>query len=415
MSNPVIIYAGLRRTNGERFEVLAAAKRLGLSVVLIARSVPEMAKQHVAEWHVCDTSNYADALKVVEDVASRHKVVGAISWTDLDLGFVARINETLSLPGMSSQTVQTVRNKYRARQAVSAIAELCPRFHLVSTLEELKYAMEVVGYPAVIKPTGGNGSKGIFILQSPSDLDGVIDKLTTLITTSKDPIFDGHKNEFIVEQFIDGNEVSVEVLVHQGKVDVVGITDKQTTEPFHFELQHIFPATVSQNANLDVQSKVVQMVKLLGCNNCALHIEGKIKDDKFSLIEINGRPGGDYITTHLIPYSTGIDHVVNILKVATGQRPDLNIPKSMSYAGIRFLFTDRKGQYLGLEGYDDVVLETPGLDHVLTELPTGSQVALPPESFTTQRVASVMAHGPSSENVAETLLTATQFLKVRIK
>lgn len=415
MNNSVVIFAGLRRTNNERFEALAAAKRLGLSVVLIGRAIPEMAKEHLLEWHECDTSDYDVGLKVAKDVASRHNVVGAFSWTDLELGFVARINQLLSLPGLSPDAVRIIRSKYLTRQAISGIEGVSPLFVKISSLDELYTAMEKLGYPAVVKPTGGNGSKGIFILKSEQDLASAISNLHSLVSADNDPIFNQHGDEFIVEQYIQGQEVSVEVLVHRGIVDIVGITDKSTTSPFPFESQHVFPSAASDQAKLDVQRKIVAIVQATGCDNCTLHIEGKIENNKFTLIEINGRPGGGYITTHLVPRSTGVDHVANIIRVATGAVPELRPLRDMSYAGIRYIFAEKEGQFLGLSGYDQAILDTGGLDNVMTEIPLGSSISLPPKSYTTHRVVSVVAHAPSYGILLKTLDNVTSSLSINIK
>lgn len=415
MNSSVVIFAGLRRTNNERFEALAAAKRLGLSVVLIGRAIPEMAKEHLLEWHECDTSDYEVGLKVARDVASRYNVIGAFSWTDLELGFIARVNQALSLPGLTPDSVRIIRSKFLTRQAISGIEGISPRYVKISSLEELHIALQELGFPAVVKPTGGNGSKGIFILKGEQDLAPAIDNLHDLVSAGNDPIFNQHGNEFIVEQYIQGQEVSVEVLVHRGIVDIVGITDKSTTFPFPFESQHLFPSMASDQAKLDVQRKVVSIVQATGCDNCTLHIEGKIENDKFTLIEINGRPGGGYITTHLVPRSTGVDHVANIIKVAIGEVPDLKPQRKMSYAGIRYIFAEKEGQFLGLSGYDNAILDTGGLDNVMTEIPLGSSIILPPKSYTTHRVISVVAHGPSQESLLKILDKVTSSLSINIK
>ncbi|MCR9003624.1 ATP-grasp domain-containing protein [Rahnella perminowiae] len=319
-----------------------------------------MAKEHLLEWHECDTSNHELGLKVAKDVASRHNVVGAFSWTDLELSFVARINQALSLPGLTPEAVKIIRSKFLTRQAVSEVEDVSPQYFKISSLDELYTAMETLGYPAVVKPTGGNGSKGIFILKSEKELESAISNLRSLVSAGNDPIFNSHGDEFIVEQYVQGQEVSVEVLVHRGVVDIIGITDKSTTTPFPFESQHIFPSAASDKAKLDVQRKIVAIVQAVGCDNCTLHIEGKIENDKFTLIEINGRPGGGYITTHLVPRSTGVDHVANIIRVAIGQVPELRPLREGSYAGIRYLFAEKEGQFSGLTGYDQAILDTGG-------------------------------------------------------
>ena len=71
----------------------------------------------------------------------------------------------------------------------------------------------------------------------------------------------------------------------------------------------------------------------------ASHSEIKIdQDGNIRLIEIGGRMGGDYIGSHLVEWSTGVDFLENVICVALGQ--DINIvSKHKPYAAaIRFVF-----------------------------------------------------------------------------
>lgn len=327
MRKPAIVYTSLRRSNAERFEALIAAQRAGLSVVLMGEAIPEMAKPYAAECHICDISDQIASMEYIRNIALRYDILGAISWTDLGLECAAHINENLSLPGLSVKLLQTLKNKHTTRQTLAHIEGICPKFALVSNLTELKAAMRTIAYPAIVKPVGGNGSKGIFTLHNASQLENAMTELHRLINNGSDAIFKKHGDAFIVEEFIFGDEVSLEVMIHNHHIDLIGVTDKKTADPFHFELQHIFPAQLSKNAYADITEKIVKIITTLGCNDCTLHIEGKINNDKFTLIEINARPGGDYITTHLIPRSTGADHMANIIKVATGSAPDISAKK----------------------------------------------------------------------------------------
>lgn len=415
MNRGTVIFAGMRRTNNERFEVIAAAKRLNLRVVVLGRSIAEQVKQYATEWHEVDTSDESKVLALVEQISKEHNVLGALSWTDLDLPCVASINKYLGLRGLTSDQIKTIRNKDLTRKLTLGIEGLSPKTNVVTNLEELKLAIREIGYPAVIKPTSGNGTKGTFVLKKEADLDIAINCLTDMMSTTVDPIFKDHGNKFLVEEYLTGQEVSVEVIVAEGITHIIGITDKYTTEPFPFEKQHVFPSKCTDLAKRDVQYKVVQLVKAIQCDNCTLHIEGKINNEQFKLIEVNGRPGGGYITTHLVPRSTGIDHVANIIKVAIGEVPNIHPVRKFSFSGIRFLFAERSGIYAGLSGFNDLILEQSGLDNVFTEFPIGTKLSLPPESFTNHRVACFMAHGNSYSDTVEILEKAESKLSVKIE
>ena len=54
------------------------------------------------------------------------------------------------------------------------------------------------------------------------------------------------------------------------------------------------------------------------------------------MIELGSRMGGDCITTHLVPLSTGIDMIQAAINIACGEKPDLT-PKFQKGSAIRFI------------------------------------------------------------------------------
>ena len=59
---------------------------------------------------------------------------------------------------------------------------------------------------------------------------------------ARDSIFTGHKDDLIVEEFLQGSEHSVEGIVQGGALTVFSVTDKRTTEPYRLEIGHVFPS-----------------------------------------------------------------------------------------------------------------------------------------------------------------------------
>ena len=68
------------------------------------------------------------------------------------------------------------------------------------------------------------------------------------------------------------------------------------------------------------------------------------------MIELGARMGGDCITTHLVPLSTGIDMVKATIQIALGEQPDI-APKFNKGAAIRY-FKEQCGTIKAIYGTD---------------------------------------------------------------
>jgi biotin carboxylase len=399
--NGCVLYVGMRRIPREALESLLAARTLGLDIVVMARSIPDWARPLVAEVVEVDTFDAERSLEVAANIARRHDVEGVASFTEVDLVLVAQIARELGLRGMTPEAAVRCRNKAAMKQALVGLDGLLPRFARVTGVEELREAVRAVGLPAVVKPTGASGSKGIFELHAEADLAPAMERLQAIARPEFDAVFRQYGGEFIVEEFLFGPEVSVEGFVVDGRFVLVGVTEKLTTDGFHLELRHVFPSRLG-GAELDAISEATRrVVRALGMDHCAVHLEGKLTAAGFRFIEVAARPAGDYIATHAVPIATGVPFFENVVRVATGRPLDVE-PRLDLVAGIHFVLADRDGRFEGLHGVEQVLRE-PGYEHVFVEVPEGAEIRLPPRHFGLQRVAAIIAKHAEHDGLDELL------------
>jgi biotin carboxylase len=398
-----VLYVNLRRIPREGFESLLAARRLGYDIVMIGRpgAVPDWARTFVDELVVVDTFDLEASLAAARELAARHPVHGVANWTEMDVELVAHITRALDLPGIPPDAARRCRNKFAMKQALAHLDGVLPRFARVTSLEELEAAIGTIGYPAVVKPAGGSGSKGIFELHGADDLEPAVQHLLRIAHPDFDVVFRQFPGELIVEEFLDGDEFSVEAFVQDGRVEIVGVTDKVTSPGFHLELRHVFPSGLDASALAAIEEGTRLVATTLGMDYCSVHLEAKVGDRGFRFIEVAARPAGDYIATHVVPLASGVQYFENVVRVAVGL--PLEIAPTLPFvAGVRFALADRPGIFQRVDGVE-ALLERPGYEHVFLEVPTGSEVKLPPEYFTSQRVAAVIARHADRERLLELL------------
>ena len=396
-----ILFLNLRQTSHEAYAALMAARQLGCDIILLTDKPYDLAKPFVKIIDIVDTFDHDKTIEKVKSINKQVKIDGILTWADRDVELVAKLNETLNLRGPSREAAHSARNKYAMLEALSELKELLPKYRKVIERDSLEKAMREIGFPAVMKPTGASGSKGIFVVNSEEEATLAFEKLRVISSPEKDPIFKFYGSEILFEEYLDGNEFSVEGWVYNDEVTVAGITDKWTTDPFHLEYQHIHPSIMPDEKQKVIKKNAIRIVSELKLNNCAFHLEAKWTSRGFKFIEIAARIGGDYITSHLIPMATGVNFYIQIIKTILGEQPEMNIPH-FQYAGVRFLLAQSEGVFRGIEKVEPL-LSNEMIRSIFLELKPGQPVSLPPNNFATQRGAAIMASAVEYEFVEQSL------------
>jgi biotin carboxylase len=159
-----------------------------------------------------------------------------------------------------------------------------------------------------------------------------------------------------------GPEVSVEIIVWQGTPHVLQITDKLTTGAPHFvEMGHSQPSRLPVADQEKIKDLACRAVKAVGIDNGPAHVEIMLTKDGPKMVELGARMGGDCITTHLVPLSTGVDMIKATMDICLGLTPDIE-PKFQKGSAIRF-FDVVPGTITAIEGVEEAKA-IPGVQEI---------------------------------------------------
>lgn len=292
---------------------------------------------HVFAWAANDvgekSADFFYPISIVEKDAILHKcreigVDGICSIaSDLAMVTVNYVAERLRFTGNSTECTARSTNKRKMRQCFEQNGDPSPKSILVDNVADLQGI--TLNYPVIVKPTDRSGSRGITKLESNAGLQEAIDRAKRLS-------FEGHA---LVEEFVIGQEYSVECISWQGEHHFLAMTHKYTTgSPMFIETGHLQPAPLTGELLERVKTVVFHALNGLGIGYGASHSELKIAPNgEIALIEIGGRMGGDFIGSDLVFLSSGYDFVKAVIEIALGQKPSgtVGIP---SAAAVRFVF-----------------------------------------------------------------------------
>ena len=258
----------------------------------------------------------------IVDICRKEGVSGVVSnGSDITAEAVSKISSRLGLPGVPYPSFLTIKDKFTVRKLTSGLSGICtPWFYLYE-------GQAPPSFPCIVKPCVGSAKKGVSYAE---DTDG----FHAAVRYAKE----NGEGSILVEEYIQGREISVEALSFGGTHTIIQITDKDTSGPPHFvETGHHQPSSIPLATKGQIISIVKHLLTHLQYDYGASHTELKIAEDgRVFLIEINPRGGGDEIADRLVQLSTGFDYISSIIQVAVGQYESQEI-RTIAYSGIYYL------------------------------------------------------------------------------
>lgn len=279
------------------------------------------------------------------EAAKKHNIDGIMTLaTDMPMQSVAAVCQELGLVGIDSDTALKATNKAFMRDALRKAGVPIPIYFRVKDINEFKNAVNEIinlGYKCIIKPADNSGSRGVDLLAESTDFEAAYEYTRQF----------SRGGEIVVEEYMEGPEVSVETLAVGGEVNVIQITDKVTTgAPYFVEMGHSQPSQLDEAIKNRIKEVAIAANKAIGIKNGPSHTEIKVTKEGPKIVELGARLGGDCITTHLVPLSTGIDIVKCSIQIALGVAPDF-VSKFQQGSAIRYLdsVVGRIRRFRGLE------------------------------------------------------------------
>lgn len=329
------------------------AKKLQCKVVVLVSSVenPNIYGYEglYDDLIVCDIKDPNSIYQSIHNSVYYNKFDALIPATDYASSNVAKAAEMLSMRGVSFNAASCARNKDKARIAYAKSNVPSAKYHVVKRLNEALKAANKIGYPVVLKPTNAASSQNVFFVKNNKELT----EYFQIISNFKTSYMNFKVNEeYLIEEYLIGPEFSVEIFVDDGDIVFAEVTEKQTSPlPYFVETMHVFPTSVNVNNKNEIIAVAKAALDAIGFDNGPAHVEIKLTKDGPKIIEVNGRPGGDNITSDLIINAFGINIFKETILKYLGE--PLGLDKITNQASaIGFICADKYGVVKSIEGLD---------------------------------------------------------------
>lgn len=324
--------------------VICAAKELGVRVICIDPDGHALGGKLADRFYKIDISN----AHACEKVAVIERIDGVLTvGADFPVLTLSKIIKNLGLCGVSIDAAIITRDKWELYNKLVDGKISVPRSYLIDSGSALKRVMTVGHYSKmVIKPRDGAGSRGVRLVafDENKNWDRIYED-----TSRHSP----SHTTMLAQELVEGPEYSVECITIKGVSTVLAVTTKVVSNGEYFvEMAHSQPANLSGEIEARLCQVCIEVLKMIGIDNSASHIELKISDNRIVIIEVACRMGGGFIGTDLIKLSTGLDFNYAVTELAlTG---DTKISRSeLGGAAVGF-FTSRSGKLRKIVGFDKI-------------------------------------------------------------
>jgi biotin carboxylase len=207
----------------------------------------------------------------------------------------------MGLPHPISAAVANLAvSKQKQREALTKAGVPQPAWHIVA---EPEAGLPV---PSVVKAPDRQGQKGLTLVRSETELPEAIARA----------IEESRSGGAIVEELVDGPEVTVNAFSLRGEFHPLTVTDRLTAEPpaFGVALAHVWPSEAGEAA-----AKVAEAaVRTLGIENGPTYTQLRIGPDGPQVIEVAARLGGGH-DAELAKLALGVDLNGLALQAALGE------------------------------------------------------------------------------------------------
>jgi biotin carboxylase len=395
----VLVGSGERAYREYAFKAISGVAR----IALVSTSEATWEREYItAHRRVPDTK--ADSLvAAIGDLFAEHGGnVGVMTWAEVLLEDTAAAAERLGMRHMSPVAASNCRDKLstRRRQTTGLV-----RFARVDSQEEALQTAESFGFPVVIKPRSLAGSVGVAQVNTREELVEHFAMTAASTFPGLTPL-----GGSILEEYVDGPELSVDSVVFRGEVQPVNVAHKRLGfEPYCQEVGHLVAPWRDEEWADDVTRMLTQIHRDLGITDGVTHAEVRLTSSGPKLIELNGRLGGDFIP-HLGFLATGVDLTAAAVSIALGHRPDV-APQRDRCVEIRFLFPAEDGV---VESVDTAAAERlEGVVEVVRLIEPPTALRLPPRGLE-PRVLAVIVVADSPEECGSILDKAESLIEIRL-
>lgn len=407
MKTIMILGAGVMQLPGIRL-----AKQSGWRVIVADGNKGALGSPLADHFEAVDLKDREGLLAIARKYQQRYGLDGVFTaGTDFSAS-VAWVSQEMGLPGIPFETAMRATDKCLMREAFQKAGVPSPGFVCLSgsvdpsaslgTLSPGGMSPGGVKFPLVVKPVDNMGARGVRRVDSR---EALLDACRSALPLSR-------SSRVIVEEFMEGPELSLDALVYQGTVTVCGVADRHIFFPPSFvEMGHTMPTSLDRSTVRRIEEVFEAGIHAIGIENGAAKGDIKLTARGPMVGEIAARLSGGYMSGWTFPLSSGVEVTQAAMNIAVGLPPGDLAPRLQKVVAER-AFISIPGKVMQVAGEKEA-RALPGVAEVFMRAAPCDNVVFP--SNNVEKCGNVIAVGDTREDAERSARAALSRIFIRLE
>jgi len=409
------------------YESLLKLRELGYTVYSLCDKILEHPVDVFEKQLICDITKTKETIEFLKQQNLHFDAIFTNS-VELVTPLIALLAKIYGFVGNDPKTAFYCRSKYHMRKKFLENNIPSPKFKLCKNYEDIEKAIQEIKVPCVLKPVGWHSSFGTFMIRDSEDLKKLESNYKTSIEfllkeikeicayEKEDLDLIGMNDEvnmatdYLVEEFMDGQEISVDAMTQNGKTTILGIAQQvRMSPPYFVQLAEKIPYVCDTEKSEKIKELIENTIAAMGIKNSATHTEIIFTEEGPKIVEIACRSGADNI--HDAIYNvTGYSTLYENAMIALGVERHYEV-ETKCHTAMQYILPEKAGILSKFE-IPKEVSENPDVLEIKIITKEGSKVAPPPQNF--DYIGYVLVKGKTPEEAEQNLQNALNKISIQI-
>ena len=387
--------------NTLQIPLIQQVKKCGYNAIVVSP------QQDEPGFKYADYSVHADVRdeETILKYAQKYQIAGIVTdQTDIPVRTVAYVAEKMGLPGIGYETACLFTDKLLMREKCREIGVPTLKYKSVNNVQDALNFYETLNCDAILKPVDNQGSKGISKVSNKGE---IISKFNEAFSYSEVGLV-------LIEQFVTGREFVVEGLAYNYEFQnlICGDTHYFNIPDVFSATTRVFPSIADNELIKEVENLNKKIITGFGLKQGITHSEFIMDGNDIYLIETAARGGGVFISSDLIPLSTGLNTEELLIGIATGTLQKAPVVTKTGKVCCYVAFFLPMGEIVSLDGIDKVIAMPYTHRHNLDNL----KIGLKTKTFkdkTARRF--IVVSGDHHQQLTERVKSIQDILNIKVK
>lgn len=399
MKSIIIVGAGIMQ-----IPAIRTAKEMGLNVIATDRNPSSDGFKYADVPLIMDTKDIQGHIKFAIENKEKYNIVGAFAGADVAIT-VAGITNALNLPGISMDVAIRSNNKSLMKKKWLEDGVPTPRSKEISSVEDaILFISEFNGFPVMVKAVDSAASRGSRMVENVNDLEEAISEAKKNSSTKT----------ALIEEFVEGEEQSVETIVYKGIHNRCGIADRHFGfKPYPIEIGHTNPTRLPNYIQAKIYEVVEDAAKSLGINFGPAKADIILTDDGPKILEMPARLSGGFHSQYTTPLATGMNPIRAVLNLSIGNPiPVKDITTKWNKVSVCKAIFPEPGKIVTIEGIEKAK-RIKGIEQIFLLVKEGD--IIPEYKNCANRICYIITVGDTYEEANEKFEIASQIISIKTK